>query len=69
MQEWQQRVIDEQNELALKLGKLKDFIDTEKFKALSKDERDLLIDQRNTMRTYLLILSQRIALFKDASET
>lgn len=63
MQHWQQRVIDEQTDLAIKWDKLKTYIESEPFKALPEDVRILMQKQCNIMFDYITVLRQRIALF------
>lgn len=63
MEEYQQRVVDEKNELSERLEKLRTFINSERFLAISYKERNLLKNQRVVMQEYLEILIQRIELF------
>lgn len=64
MQPHQQRVVDEKNELGVKLEKLLDFLQTELYKGLSEKERELLYFQSQVMEDYYETLEQRIELFK-----
>jgi len=59
----QQRVIDEQTELAIRLGKLREFNDGEFFQSLPFDERLRLEMQANAMMLYLFFLNERIGAF------
>lgn len=54
------RVVNEHNELVDKYNKLKCFIKTDKFIALSVEEKRRLIIQRNVMEAYISILEERI---------
>lgn len=63
MPDYQQRVVDEKNELSEKHRKLRDFFDTERFKNLDPAEQDRMCRQSNVMGEYLLILEERIAAF------
>ena len=59
----QQRVVDEKNELDLKLGKLRIFLNGAIFPTLDEAERKRLIEQTNLMNGYSGVLGQRIAAF------
>ncbi len=62
---YQQRVVDEKNELDEKLSKLTDFIAVNHlFKSLSEQEQFLLVLQFEVMVEYSEILGSRIELFK-----
>ena len=65
MSEHIQRVMDEREQLAVKIDKLADFVYTDGgvFDALSKNERTLLSKQLGLMNAYLSILDERIHLF------
>ena len=63
MEDYQQRVVDEEKALAEKLGKLEVFIQGHGFKALSDVDRTLLNDQAGHMRSYLHVLRLRIGRF------
>ncbi|MBU3577519.1 hypothetical protein [Polynucleobacter sp. UK-Kesae-W10] len=65
MKEFEYRVISEKNELVEKLSKLKDFIDSQTFKALPYEDRILLIDQKYMMQRYAEVLVRRIERFKN----
>ena len=62
---FQQRVIDEQTELAIKLGKLREFNNGTFFPSLPVDEQLRLQMQANAMMIYLYILNSRIAAFSN----
>lgn len=63
MQPHEQRVIDEREELADKLGKLSTFAAGETFAGLPEVDQVLLAGQRDVMSAYLKILDRRIARF------
>jgi len=65
MQDYQQRVVDEQIELNEKLVKLIQFSTTETYRKLPVVDRDLLIEQQGAMAAYNNILGDRIARFAD----
>lgn len=64
MEAHQQRVVDEKTELDVKLKKLSDFLETDKFKSLDEKERYLLKRQHEYMSNYSDILEERIELWK-----
>lgn len=65
MQAYQQRVIDEKNELQSKTEKLAAFLnDIEKVSKLDKIPIRLLHIQYHAMQVYLITLEQRIELFE-----
>lgn len=64
IQPHQQRVIDEKQELDLKLSNLLDFTNTNPiFETLPTDEKGRLLEQRRIMREYSQILGERIKAF------
>lgn len=63
MEEYQQRVIDEQEALVEKIVKLTQFTLTDKYRKLTVEERNLLIEQHGAMSAYNHILADRIAKF------
>ena len=64
-QAWQQRVIDERNELRVKLDNLIEFIEkSNRFLQLPNEDQFLLAAQRNAMSLYINILTRRINKFK-----
>lgn len=62
MQSYQQRVVDEYNDLQLKIDKLHDFIISPDFdeKVGDPEECSRLVYQRHTMIQYALALKERI---------
>lgn len=56
-------MLEELKQLEEKVGKLSDFLYTEKFYTLSEREQDLLSIQNYFMTGYLEILDRRIELF------
>lgn len=63
MEEWQQRVIEELDELQLKIDKLDGFFDTEEFEDLEAAEQVRLRMQSKIMQVYAEILEERIDAF------
>ncbi len=64
-QPYQQRVIEEQTELAIRLGKLREFNRGEQFQSLPVDEQLRLQMQSNAMMLYLYFLNARIGAFPE----
>ena len=64
MEDWQNRVIEEEKELKVKIDKLVVFFNTDTFKKLSKNEKILLDEQCKAMMAYSSCLRGRIILFK-----
>ena len=62
--EYQQRVIDEQAELAKKANALTAFLATDTFEKLPDTDKELLGKQLAYMAAYNYILKVRISLFK-----
>lgn len=62
--DYQQRVIDEASELAYKIDKLRDFLYSDKFDAVKKNDQILLFQQLGYMASYINILKERIDNFK-----
>lgn len=60
---WQQRVIEEKQELDKKLKALQEFIGGKQFASLDDVNRGLLLSQREWMFRYSDVLEQRINLF------
>ena len=56
---WQQQLKDETQELAVKTNKLQDYMRTEQYYLLTRNEKDLLYMQLHTMLTYLEVLGKR----------
>ena len=66
MQPHQQRIVEERNELATKLGNLQEFTQTnQKFTTLPHIDKELLKAQEALMMAYLKVLNRRIARFTD----
>lgn len=64
MNEWQERVVQERDDLAQKFQDLESYLSVQPTKAIPDDsERIDLISQRNIMRIYLNILERRISKF------
>lgn len=65
LQPFQQRVVDERNELAERLNKLNAFMDSASFTdgSVAYDERRRLRRQAEAMSPYLAILNERIGAF------
>lgn len=62
--DWQQRVVEEMEELTVKLNALCAFISSDKFRELSNAERFRLDKQRRRCMTeYLKVLVERIECF------
>lgn len=66
LQPHQLRVVEERNELAAKLERLREFLDTPLFQRLPASERGRLTRQRIYMGAYLDVLDERIAAFGQA---
>lgn len=56
---WRQRLKDETQELAVKTNKLQDYMRTEQYYLLTRNEKDLLYMQLHAMLTYLEVLGKR----------
>ena len=56
---WQQGLKDETQELAVKTNKLQDYMRTEHYYSLTRNEKDLLYMQLHAMLTYLEVLGKR----------
>lgn len=63
MEAYQQRVVDEKEELDEKLAKLRVFFNSVLFETLSGEERELLVEQEKVMTEYSEILRKRLDLF------
>lgn len=61
MELYQQRVVDEKNELDARYEKLLDFLRTDVFEGLPQPEKDRLVRQADIMLKYSLVLGERIA--------
>ncbi len=64
MKDFQERVIREQSDLAMKISKLRNFITLDTFKSLPVDEQLRLQMQSNAMILYLHFLTERINHFQ-----
>jgi hypothetical protein len=61
---WQQRLLDEKEQLEQRLRKLVVFIHTDsEFKKLTEKDQNLLRKQMDAMTCYLEILKERVAAF------
>lgn len=60
MEDYKERLIIEQKELKEKLIKLMEFINSEKFYELSKNNKQLLKNQKIAMELYLSVLNMRV---------
>lgn len=60
---YQQRVVEELEDLKIKIGNLTVFTTTRTFAELSASERSLLSTQLSAMKTYGYVLELRIAKF------
>lgn len=63
MEPYQQRVIDEHNELSDRIGLLEKFLITDACEKLSAEEKGLLHRQRHVMQQYRGVLVERIEMF------
>ena len=63
LQHYQQRVVDERNDLEVKIGKLQTFITSDGFSDVSPDEQGRLVLQHHIMTAYSLVLEQRMEAF------
>ena len=64
-----ERVRVEKDELREKIGKLKDFLKSEKIKQIDTTQAYLLRMQYDTMTAYTNILEKRLALYEEESKT
>ena len=62
-EDWQQRLIDEYNDLSVKLIKLTRFIESPKFDGVGDGERQDLRRQREAMIQYMVVLGSRSTRF------
>lgn len=63
LEDWQQRVIDEQSELFDRLEKLVEFTGSDLFKKLPVTSQEQLVQQAHHMNAYNDILTARIEAF------
>lgn len=64
MTDWQQRVIDERDQLNVKVHRLEMFILSANFQGLERQDQILLNCQLSGMRGYLSVLDLRIERFR-----
>ena len=64
-----ERVRVEKDELREKIGKLRDFLKSEKIKQIDTTQAYLLRIQYETMTAYANILEKRLALYEEESKT
>ena len=69
LQPWQERVVEEKEQLAERLNKLNAFLGSETALGLPFDERCLLVRQASVMKQYLDVLLDRIARFFETATT
>ena len=62
MEDYKSRLAQERKELDEKIEKLESFINSQEFYKVSPEEKDLLIEQHDTMTDYSVILGKRIAI-------
>jgi hypothetical protein len=60
---YQERVVEEKGELDVKIGKLFEFVESERFDEVEAQERLRLVRQLSVMREYSGILGVRIESF------
>lgn len=65
MQDYQQRVVQEEKALRERFDKLEDFIGGGLFSTLPKEDQVLLQEQRGYMSGYLSVLQRRIDRFME----
>ena len=65
--DWQQRVVDERNELHERIVKLRDFFDNPLFTSVEDEEKRRLRRQVVFMEEYRAVLDERISHFKDCT--
>jgi hypothetical protein len=63
-----ERVRVEKDELREKIGKLKNFLKSEKIKQIDTTQANLLRMQYDTMTAYANILEKRLALYEEEQE-
>ena len=66
MEPFEERLIAEQKEIKERLAKLTEFINSEKFYALSHNKRLVLKNQKIAMELYLSVLNMRV--FEDVDK-
>ena len=60
MEDWKEKLVKEEAELKKKMAKLTDFINSEKFYALSTNHRQLLKNKKMAMELYLNVLNMQV---------
>lgn len=65
MLEWQSRVIEERNELDVKIQRLKSFLASKLASELNEEEERWLMIQLKIMEAYSLVLDKRISFFAE----
>lgn len=65
MEDFKVRVIEERDELLIKLDKLGTFLYSASFETLGKKDKDLLVKQFAAMQKYVEILNIRIDAFSE----
>jgi hypothetical protein len=65
---WQQRLIDEAEDLEIRIKKLSEFANSEEFKSLDSTHRDFLRIQQYHMGWYLWALKARIKRISEPAE-
>lgn len=63
MQPYQQRVVEEHDELAEKVSRLTAFVNSDKFIRVDSREQSRLMEQLGVMTQYMGILEERIGAF------
>lgn len=63
MPEYQQRVVNERDDLSDKLSKLAEFLGSDMFYTLSESEQGRLKRQHIAMSSYFFVLNERIEAF------
>lgn len=65
MEPHEERMLDELNQLNERIDKLSKFINSKDWTCLSYEERELLVQQRNSMVAYAGALVLRISLYAE----
>ena len=60
MEPYQERLIEEEKALVMKIGKLHEFLKSDKMNYLTSRHRDLIRDQYDVMKRYANILGNRL---------
>ncbi len=69
LQSWQNRVLDERNDLDGKIQRLTTFLSQDAYRQLPEAEQRMLTKQRKFMLGYLSVLDERIFAWKGSWET